>query len=244
MTQETHEIELVEGYVDANGVAHRRVVFGRRLTAKNLMQIDSDPQGQSPTQYALLIARAAIVAFGDLPMADKKGKRISVALPFLLSLDAVDYEDLIAGHDTFLQLSRGDGVADIISSSEIALAVGIERDCVTYDLVKFGKRMTARDLVEADRLGLSGVARLVFELSRQIEKITSSQHDLSLDAVDMQTLESLDIEDLNFLRGGLMLWRESFRFRGKDVSRPNGNGDVSVSEGDGLDGSRNSKSIN
>lgn len=241
---ENHEIKLVEGYVDAHGVAHRRVVFGRRLTAKDLMRIDSDPQSQSPTQYTLLIARAAIVAFGDLPMTDGKGKRIAVALPFLLSLDAVDYEDLIAGHDEFLRLSRGDAIAEIISSSEIALGFGIERDGVIYDLVKFGRRLTAKDLVEADRMNLTGVARLVYEMSRQIEKITSSRHDLSLDAIDMDLLESLDIEDLNFLRGGLLLWRESFRFRGKSVPGTNGNRDVSADEGTSSVGIRNPELVN
>src|SRR5688572_28862775 len=97
MDQITHSVDLVGGYVDKKDVRHSRVVFGHRITAQDLFNLDEDPQGQNPTQYNDLIIRSSIVEFGTLPMP--------VPLTVLLNLDSVDREDLVDGHNVYSALT-------------------------------------------------------------------------------------------------------------------------------------------
>ena len=159
----THEIDLIGGAPDGKGGVHRHVVFGRRITCKDLMRIDTDPQARNPTQYEDLVMREAIVGFGTM--------KLPVPLTKLLDLDSVDREDLTAAHNGFQRQSLGDRTGEIASATEARLAFGFRVGEVEYPNVEFGLRITGRDEVEADRRGLSpGIARLCFLLGRQIQR--------------------------------------------------------------------------
>lgn len=242
----THTIELLGGYTDKEGAIHRSVTFGRRLTVGELIKLDQDPQAQHLTQRALLIVRAGIIAFGTLSLLDKQGRRRPVPVPFLLSLDSIDQEDLYEANSTFLRESRGERIASIVDSQLTALAFGFERDGVSYDLAHFGKRLTGYDLVEADRLKLGGVARTCWEIGRQIEKIASSETGAELAGpLGLEWFETLDAEDLTPLIGGAEMWRQSFRRRGTGVSgqRTSGSG-VRTDESNGPTGTGDSELVN
>src|SRR5882762_9283198 len=131
----THSIELIGGYVENKGkpneVRHTRVVFGRRLTAKDLFTLESDPQAKIQTQYSDLIIRAHIVEFGTLKMP--------VPLTVLLGLDSIDRDDLEQGCDAFRAMKPLP--AELLGEHKWKLSQGFEIDGVFYNQVEFGVRL-------------------------------------------------------------------------------------------------------
>jgi hypothetical protein len=211
----THSIELIGGVEitdqkTGKKTIHKNVTFGRRLTVKDLMLIESNPQAQIQTQHQDLIRIRIITALGSLKMP--------VTLPQLLSLDRVDRQDLAEGADYFLAMSRGERKAEYLPDNKVKLFFGFKIADVVYDTVQFGNRLTGNDDVEADRLGLNGISRLAFELGKQICRLESSEHELSLDgAVGMEDFEPLDGDDFNILRIGGEMFTQSFRLGRKKV---------------------------
>jgi phage FluMu protein gp41 len=216
VSEATYEINLVGGYVDDKNVRHSRVVFGRRITAKDLFAIDESPAGRNPTQYSDLVIRAHITAFGDLKMP--------VPLTVLLGLDSVDRDDLNEGCNAFQALSAEDRNAEFLPEHQAKLFWGFKINDVSYDRVKFGKRITGMDEIEADQAGLkSGIRRVCLLIGKQIESIATADG-LSIDGpIPLNYFESLDGADVATLRGAAELWRQSFRLAGTDLSR-NGRG--------------------
>src|SRR5260370_1422471 len=215
--QITHEIDLVGGAPDGKGGAHRHVVFGKRIACKDLMRIDSSPMAQDCTQYQVLILAEAIVSFGTINMP--------IPLKALLDLDLIDREDLSEAHNEFQRKSLGDRSAEIFSESKARLAFGFKVGELEYPVIEFGKRLSGRDEVEANRRGLKpGVARLCFLIGRQISKIRSDDGANEIDGpIELEMFEILDGADVGTLRGTAELWRQSFRFNRGQVSR-DGNG--------------------
>jgi len=209
---ETHAIELIEGYTAPDpktkrDVTHTSVTFGRRLTVKDLIDLDSDPQGQNPTQYQDLIRRKMITKFGGLTMP--------VSLNVLLSLDSIDREDLKSAADNFLNISRGDRLTDFRENHELKLAFGFVIDGTEYTVIKFGNRITGKDEVEADGYG-NGAARRCFLIGRQIVQITTEDGSASIEGqVELETFFTLDAESINLLWVGAELFRQSFRLKRK-----------------------------
>ena len=219
-----HTIELYEGYTDKNG-AHNVVEFGKRLTVKDLMSLDSDPQAQNPTQFQDLIRRKMMTKFGTM--------KLPVPLNVLLGLNAIDREDLQTGADEFTVLSRGDRTTEFRENNVVKLRFGFEIDGTFYDVVQFGNLTTGKDEVEADSMGLKGVGRDSFLIGRQITKISTDDGLASVEGtVDLETFASLDAEDYNLLRMGAELWRLSFRLKRKELQRKrDGESRVSPNEG-------------
>lgn len=230
-----HSIELSEGYTDKDGKRHTSVTFGRRLTTKDLIDLDNDPQAQNPTQYNDLIRRKMMTKFGDL--------KLPVALNVLLALDSLDREDLAVAANTFLQTSRGERTSEIRENNEVKLFFGFEIDGTVYDVVEFGRLNTGRDAVEADALG-SGIARECFLVGRQIVKISTADGLATIEgAVDLEKFYALDSEDFNVLRMGAKMFEVAFRLNREAISRQrNGGGGNSSVAGDANVGKRNSKS--
>lgn len=197
------QIELVGGYTDNKGNTHRKVTFGKRITAKDLFKLDTDPQAQDITQYSDLIMSAAITEFGALKMP--------VLLPVLLSLDSIDRDDLVEAHDKFLNESRGENEAKILPDNKIKLAFGFKIDSVTYDVVQFGKRTNGFDVVNAQKLGFQGVKRECFFIAKQISQLSSSSVEATLETIEIKDFEQLDGYDLIHLRIAAEIWRQSFR---------------------------------
>jgi hypothetical protein len=215
MNELTHTIELSGGYENAAG-RHTRVVFGKRLRGLDLMFIDEDPQSNIPTQYQLLIVREAITEFGSLPMTNKKGQRERVPLPILLALDADDIEALIAGHNEFAEKGLEGRAPDFISDGEVKLPIGFESNGLVYNRVRFGRRVTGYDLVEADKKDFSGLRRECFLIGREIASLSTDDGAHTLDGpIEVQVFEQLDGADLVALRAASMIWRSSFR-RGRE----------------------------
>ncbi len=230
-----HKIELTEGYTDKDGKRHTAVTFGKRLTTKDLIDLDNDPQAQNPTQYNDLIRRKMLTKFGDL--------KLPVPLNVLLALDSLDREDLNAGANEFVRLSRGERTSEIRENNEVKLFYGFEIDGTVYDVIEFGRLNTGRDAVEADALG-NGIARECFLVGRQIVKISTSDGLASIEgAVDLEKFYTLDSEDFNVARIGAKMFEVTFRLKRESVSRKR-NGDNGHSSGAGAAnvGKRNSKS--
>jgi hypothetical protein len=222
----THIVNLAGGYVQGD-VAQTRVVFGHRITASDLFRLDQNPQAVNPTQYNDLVISTSIVEFGSL--------QIPVPLRVLLSLDSVDREDLVEGHNIFSALSAEGHGAEFLSDNGVKLGWGFKVNDVIYNRVQFGKRITGMDEVDADRAGLTaGLRRSCFLIGRQISKICAAdgtaeiQGPLPLEYFDS---ESLDGADVVTLRGAAELWRQSFRVAGAHLSR-NGRGAQRADNGD------------
>lgn len=219
-----HTIELVCGYTDKKGVTHKRVTFGKRITANDLFRLDNDPQAQDATQYSDLIMSAAITEFGTM--------KFPILLPVFLSLDSIDREDLVEAHDKFLNDSLEGRKAEFLLDNRVKLAFGFKVGDVVYDIVQFGKRITGYDEVEANKLGFQGVKRECFRIAKQITQLSSSSVEATIDTLEIKDFEQLDGYDLMQLRIGGELWRHSFRMAGKSLSQNTGTNGFSVDEGD------------
>jgi hypothetical protein len=212
----THEIDLIEGYRDKQGAIHKHVVFGKRISAKALIALDTDPQGRIPTQYRDLVLSKSIIEFGALPMP--------VSLLTLLELDTVDRDDLREASNVFGALSLGDREIDIAADgSRVKLAWGFKIGDVRYDVVEFGNRLSGRDEVDADNKSLKqGISRACFLAGRAIKRISSSDGTAAIDGpVELVHFnsEDFDADDLYAVVSASELWRQSFRFRGRNVSK-------------------------
>jgi phage FluMu protein gp41 len=208
----THTVELAGGYKDKKEVVHRAVAFAHRITAKDLFALDEDPRATIPTQYNDLLLSRAITKFGEL--------KIPIAATVLLDLDSVDREDLVEGHNVFSALSAEGHNAEFLPDHNVRLGWGFKINGLEYRRVAFGRRVTGRDEVDADRAGLKpGVRRLCFLIGRQIQKISTQDSSSEIDGpVSLSEFESLDGADVATLRGAAELWRQSFRIRGAEVS--------------------------
>lgn len=197
-------IELQIGYRDKSGAVHRRVTFGKRITGRMLFDIDSDPQGNDQTQYADLIARAAITEFGTVSLP--------VPLLALLQLDSVDRDAISEGLSQFLGAGLGERKVEIISENQIKLAVGYESNGLVYDMVYFGRAINGYDEIEANRLKLEGVRRVCFLAGKQVVKLSQSEGSSGLDGpIGLSIFEKLDSVDIQAIRVASEVWRRSFR---------------------------------
>jgi hypothetical protein len=211
----THEVILAGGYVDGKNVRHNRVVFGHRITARDLFAIDRDPQGQLPTQYQDLLISAHIIEFGSLPMP--------VSLLALLSLDSIDHDDLVAACNEY-QDKSAEQRSEFLPEFKVKLAFGFIVNDILYDMVQFGRRLTGVDHVAADREKLEpGFKRACFLAGRQISEIATACGTLTLPGpIPLEYFESLDAADVATLQGGAEMWRQSFRVNRGNVSPEGG----------------------
>ncbi len=189
----SHSFELLYGFTDAEGVTHKKGVFGKRLTLGDIVRLDNNPQGQNPTQYSDLLLRSQITAFGTLKMP--------VNLITLLELNSIDRADLRRENGVFLQAGREGKTAEYLSATEVKLFFGFTVGEIVYDVVEFGNLTTGKDEVEADKLELKGLAREAFLIGRQIKKVRSLDGKLELDA-PIEVPTNLDGEDYQILRTG------------------------------------------
>lgn len=221
-----HKVKLKFGYTDAKGVKHAEVTFGKRPTLADMLQLDSNPLSSGSTNNVQLTRRLMITKFGELTCP--------VSLTVLAALDTIDDNILERGANEFLRMSRTERPFEIVSTTEVNLGFGITIDDVIYDKVIFGNRLTVADNIEADRLNLGdGVARLVFQVSRQISKLENTETGLSLDGQpEPSLLSDMDAEDFNMLR----MAAEFFRVAGGETgpeSDQNDDGDKGKNGSDG-----------
>ena len=208
----TETIELIGGYTDKDGVTHKEVEFGKRLTAQDVMNLDTDPQARIATNYRDSIRRQMITKFGTL--------KTPVALKVFSSLDSIDRDDLESAGDRFLAATREERTADFRGDFTVKLMFGFEIDEVVYNVVQFGNRITGADDIEADLLSLRGVVRDCFLIGRQISKISSQDGAFSIDGkVDLETFFTVDAEDIDLLKVGAEIFRQSFRAKGKELQK-------------------------
>lgn len=232
----THSIELLDGFTDKDGKTHTEVTFGKRLSVGDLMMIEDNPQSQFQTQHTDLIRRQMMTRFGTM--------KLPVTLATLLSLNRIDRRDLAEAADHYVRVSRGERTSEFLSDNKVKLYFGFEVAGEFYDVVQFGNNLNGHDEVEADRLGLTGMRRLCFDLGKQISRLESSEHEMVIEGkVELDAFEKLDGDDLNVLRIGGEMFTQSFRLNRKKLSKQR-NGDDSVSAGSraGMDGKGNSKS--
>ena len=110
-----------------------------------------------------------------------------------------------------------------------------------YDLVEFVRRRTGFDEVAADKLDLTGIARMCYFAGRQISKVAIAcatcdgagvweEHNCSecngagfvgsaIDGpLELEHFGVMDGIDIQTLGGAAELWRQSFRLRGGKLS--------------------------
>lgn len=204
----TKTIELLDGFTDKEGNVHRKITFGRRVTVRDIWDLEANPQSGVRTQYNDLFIRRMITKFGELPMPP--------LLNVLLSLNKYDREDLTEASDAFLRESRGDAKADFIGEDTVKLYFGFEIGGAVYDVVKFGNILTGNDAVDADEFG-EATRRNCFELSREICELSSSETPgLKLTGtVALAAFEDLDSDDYTVLAAAANKWRQTFRLKRK-----------------------------
>jgi hypothetical protein len=218
MTEEkiTHAIDLIEGFTDGKGAVHRHVVFGKSVSAKRLLDLRVDPQSSIQTQYQDLLLAESIIEFGTLP--------IPVPLTVLLPLTDIDREDLRAGRDEYRQKLLGDRTVELRDDG-VTLLFGFKFGESRYPIVEFGTRLTGKDEVEADKLNLTdGLARRAFMAGRSVTKISNAEGAEIAGPLAFEKINSADVDedDLWGLVVSADLWRQSFRVRGRNVSKEEG----------------------
>lgn len=197
-------IDLPIGYSDSKKVTHTRVTFGKRINGKLLFAIDDDPQSEIATQYQDLLLRVAITEFGALKMP--------VPLSVLLNLDSIDREDLNEAFNKFSNESLGERRVEYLADNKIRLAIGYERNGLLYDIVTFGSRLTGMSDVAADRLKLTGIRRVCYLAGLQVVSFSQSQGESALEGpIPLEIFEQLDVIDIQAIRSGSELYRQSFR---------------------------------
>ncbi len=218
-----HTITLAIGYKDKKGVTHNEIEFGKRLSVEDLINLDSDPQAQNRTQHTDALYRKMMTRFGKLKMLP--------SLEVFLDLDSIDRQDIAEGANEFLRITRPERELNISKDFEISLRFGFEVEGEALDRCTFGNRITGRDELEAERLGLSaGVAREAFLIGKQIASVSNDKRAIE-GAVSLDLMKTLDAEDMNFLRVGAALWRESFRIGREAISGNPGDGNISANAG-------------
>lgn len=201
------ELVLSKGYKDKQGVVHRDVTFGKRYTGATLLAIDTDPQGDIPTQFKLLVARATITKFGTLPMP--------VPLDVLLKLNRLEITALMNAHNKFMQESLSGRKNEYTSDSEMVLAFGYEDNGRTYNRVRFGTYLNGYDEIAADQNGYQGLHREYFLIGRQITSLSTLDGEHKLDGpFELEMFKQLDAEDFIGLGVAATIWQESFRGEG------------------------------
>ncbi|HEY6334094.1 MAG TPA: hypothetical protein VI756_32565 [Blastocatellia bacterium] len=218
-------IELEIGYTE-KGVTHRSVTFGKRLTGKELFIVDSDPRGGISTQYQHLLLRNAITEFGTLTMP--------IDMMVFQKMDSIDTDDLNTGFTKFQEgMLEGRG-PEFLEGDRVKLAFGLEREGMVYDLVEFGRRLTGMDEIQADKKGyrVGTIQRVCYLAGRQVRRLAQSEGDLELPGeMEIETFRSLDVVDIQAIRLGAELFRQSFRRAGTRLR----------AERPGLDGASDSK---
>jgi hypothetical protein len=191
-----HTITLPGGYKSpdprAGGAVGRAVTFGRRPTLAERVKIDDDAQSSVEVQKPLLLARAAITSFEGV-------RRNPVPLSVLLHLEETDREVLLEGYLEYLRDSLGDGVAEQLDDNTFKLALGVEVDGETYDLIEFTPEpqpLSGYDEVKLERQFGAGVRKEVALISREAIALAQSEGELRLDrTVEVELLERLDAYD-------------------------------------------------
>lgn len=199
--------ELKFGYTTKDKdetVTHKRVTFGKRPTASDLIRITNDQQSNLGTQLSLMLARAAITEFGTL--------KLPVPLSVLLALNKTDRNILLEGYAEFLSASLGDRTSEALSDDTVRLAFGFEIDGAVYDVVTFGAQLTGYDESAFDRQKAAGYKRLCLQLGKEITRLAQSKGDLTLEgSLDIEAFTSLDGYDLDALSAAEDRWLDSFR---------------------------------
>jgi hypothetical protein len=244
-TNAEHTIELTEGYE-----GHTAVTFGRRVLARDLFTLDTDPQAELNTQYQLLILRRAITKFGDIPNVDPV--KSPVLLKYLLSMKVMDIRDLINGYNEFEKLSEEENERQKpLSIERLQFAHPFKVREAEFDIVVFGRQLTGFDEVEADRLRLKGESRAAWTNAQQVVRVENSESGESVtfdfddeegERLTLESLGGLTTADLNFFNMGAELYRQSFRRKRKVVSGERGGGGrAGAGDKDGVDGGVNSQ---
>lgn len=200
-----------------------------------MIALDSNPLGGNAAQYEQLIRRMMITKFGTLTCP--------VVLTVLAALDTVDDDEIGRGANQFLKMSRGERQPEFRDNDEVRLISGVEIDGVNYDVVKFGKRLTVADNIEAENLNLgTGIARLCFQICRQIAELKNSETGIKLEGpISSEHLSGVDSEDLATLRMGAEFFRLAPSSGRKEVPGKDSNSGADAVEDNGLDGTGNSK---
>lgn len=199
MTEQRVKLELETGFTDAKGVAHRRLVFGKRLTGADVVRADKSYGRVSQTGFEAQACAAALVEFGTLAPGEMPHA--------LLSLDVIERAEVEAAYDRFLARSAPESPPEHISDDTVRLAFGVTRDGVTYTDVTFGRHLTGWDEVHADELHLSPVERNYYLLGRQVVRLARGETDVESE-LTLADFAAMDADDIAALKDADERWFE------------------------------------
>jgi hypothetical protein len=199
----------------------RDVVISRRVTGSDLFRIADEGDGQSQTQFQLMVLQSAITKFGDLKMP--------VPMNVLLSLKRPDRKRIADAYDALVaETTDRASKSEKLGEGRYKLARGFDVEGTVYDVVEFGNHLTGYDELEADEMG--GYRKVCFLIGKELTRISQSSGPAVLSgpfAVEM--FEPLLAEEVFALQRFETDWYNSFRDDGDD-----GAGEVADAGGGGV----------
>lgn len=188
MSQTEHTVTLRTGFTDDEGVTHKTLVFGHRITGRDLVQVDREIAGsKSAVRRECALYRQSLIKFGDLP-EDKW-------LHALLSLNSIDRSAVTVAFNEFHRISAEGREPKTLSIETVRLGWPVKREEHLFDTVTFGHLLTGYDEVEAD--SLAGAENTFFLTARMISRLSSSEGEQALEGPFDHTLfRELSFEDI------------------------------------------------
>ncbi|HEX8747389.1 MAG TPA: hypothetical protein VF717_09320 [Pyrinomonadaceae bacterium] len=201
------EVNLRFGYTGPDQVRHSKVVFGRRLTGRDLFEMSEEEGFDKETQSQLMMLGGAITSFGDL--------RMPVPMTVLMSLNRPDRMALARGYNAFLLKTAGGRKPKQLSDSKIQLPFPFTRGGVEYDVVEFGTLIDAYMEGEADEL--EGLRKNYLIIGKEISELSQSEGTATMKGpVPLDMFEGLDAISLFALAEKESGWLNSFRAEGEE----------------------------
>jgi hypothetical protein len=203
-------LTLIGGYTDAQGTTHRDVEIGNVIHGADLFEIEQHPFNSGLTSLEVLILGKAITKFGTLKMP--------VPTTALIALDSIDRDDLYSAYDELESEAYGGVSPKPLADHKLILSVGCELEGVNYNSVEFGTRITVRDYIEADNLGLTGTRRGAYLAGRQVRQLSQTEGGATLPGpLELAVFEKLLLVDIYGIREAAETFRQSFREGSKKI---------------------------
>src|SRR5205807_705073 len=131
---------------------------------------------------------------------------------------SIDRDDLYSAYDELESEAHGGVSPKPLADHKLILSVGCELDGVNYNLVEFGSRLTVKDYIEADGLGLTGTRRACYLAGRQVKQLSQTEGDATLPGpLELAAFEKLLLVDIYGIREAAETFRQTFREGSKKI---------------------------
>jgi hypothetical protein len=199
------KVTLEVGHTDKGEVNHKDVTIGSLLKGGDLFLIEMNMRYRNEkgeTLFNVLALERAITKFGDLPIPVSRG--------VLLDLDSIDLEDLVEAYNNFVGQH---GEPQPLSSNSLKLVYGYEVNGDVFDVVEFGRVLTGRDVVDAEKSERESASRMrCFLAGREIVRLRQSNGEKVVEGLlDVRAFDDLAGIDVLAILSHSELWMLSVR---------------------------------